>query len=409
MLFATHDPEELPLARRAFVVPLRWAEGHTHDARLPRQLQELAGYVCNPPGFTGPLVSGSWALHLSPELGELDLSGLPLQCTSGWAALAGGLLLATANARPDVTVWATGAWNDAGGIRPVGHLEAKVGLAIEQAVYHFFVPETQVEEVERLVREQGSALQVGALAEGERDPRKALRQYRNALDFPPLPSDPQESRCTYFLRQPDEPYSRRYYRENLLPDIVRNLGSQWARENSVPGTHLVTIVSDNPELVAMAIEVVRPRTCLVLYTRDKLDKLKEARQLLDKGEVGCSLVPSECASLEELRAGIGAAGEVGPSLFLLNFPSLEELLAGMGPAIRTFATAVDPEELVLDLTPGNKEMSLALALEVAQAGNRLYYVRHQRQGRLVIPFSERLLVRGAGHHPMASEAHRGRR
>jgi hypothetical protein len=41
-------------------------------------------------------------------------------------------------------------------------------------------------------------------------------------------------------------------------------------------------------------------------------------------------------------------------------------------------------------------MSFVLALESAEAGNRLAYLRHRRQGSRVVPFSERLRVWQAG-------------
>jgi len=52
----------------------------------------------------------------------------------------------------------------------------------------------------------------------------------------------------------------------------------------------------------------------------------------------------------------------------------------------------DPESTVLDLTPRTKEMSMALAFDVAKPGNRLIYLRHGRQGAKVMPFSEELRV-----------------
>jgi hypothetical protein len=56
----------------------------------------------------------------------------------------------------------------------------------------------------------------------------------------------------------------------------------------------------------------------------------------------------------------------------------------------------EPGGVVLDLTPGNKEMSLVLAFDAARPGNWLYYLRHERKGERVEPFSERPLIWSAG-------------
>ncbi len=367
IIFA-QEPPRWPALRDAFLLPLQWQSNTLDSLYLPAKLRGLARAVAQ------TVHHPDWGLHLSRDAGleGMDLRELDdvLEVASGWASLAGGLLLAAEGGRPDPAVWATGAWNE-DGIRRVSHLKAKVQLAVEYGVRQLFVPESQVSEAERLARQQPHSLSIGALAEGKSDPQEALRNYRDALDLPPLPTDPQESRRAYYLRQEDEERARQYYRDNLLPDIVQNLRAQWLEQNGGTATHLVTIASDNPELVSMAVGVVRPRTCLVLYTTDKAAKLAEVRQLLVGNKTECELIPKKYASPEELLEKMSGA--------------IQEVVAG-----------ADPEGVLLDLTPGTKEMSLTLALEVAQAGNRLYYVRHQRKGSRVVPFSERLLVRRAG-------------
>lgn len=369
IVFAQHQPPAWPALRDAFLLPLQWRRGTPDSPHLPFRLRQMARQVAD------AVRHSDWGLYPSAEAGldAIDLSQIDelLEVASGWASLAAGLLVAAENGTPDPAVWATGAWSDHGGIRPVGHLEAKIRLAVEYQVRQLFVPASQVEDARRLAGQHPGSLSVDPLLEGEAQPATALGPYRNALDLPPLRQDPPDRRRNYYLRQRDEARARQFYRDNLLPDIAHNLREQWLRHNGSPATHLVTFASDNPELVYLAVQVVRPRTCLILYTRDKSDRLQEACQLLEQNPTDCEMIPRE-------------------------YESLEHLLQGISPAVRQFVAHLAPEGVVLDLTPGNKEMSLILALEVAQPGNRLYYVRHERRGPRVVPFSERLLVRRVG-------------
>ncbi len=371
VIFAQDSPPLYPCLAEAYLLPLEWRPDTSHSERLPAKLIRLARSVA------GALGAEGWGLHLSSEAGLADVAlreaDEHLEVESGWAALAGGLVVALDRGKPDPHVWATGRWEgDPPGIRPIGHLEAKVALASAYKA-RLFVPATQVADARRIAARHGPEdVQIGALAEGVADVRAALRAYRQQLRTPPGRSDPRADRRDYFLDDLDPEQEKDYYRNNLLPDIIEDVRKKWQETGGgAPVTHLVTIISDNPELAVMAAGVIRPTCkCVVLYTADKKEHWEVARKLLETEEVrvSCEVVPT-------------------------SFESLEKMLEGMKERVRSQLTGAAPAEVVLDLTPGNKEMSIILALEAAGPGNRLYYLRHDRQGKKAVPFSERPLVR----------------
>jgi hypothetical protein len=368
VVFAQDTPPSYPCLAGAYLLPVEWRQHAAHSSRLPAKLIDL---VCS---VTKELGAKDWGLHLSAEAGldAVDLAAAEghLEFKSGWAALAGGLVVARDGGKPDPAVWATGRWEgDPAGIRPVGHLDAKIALAAAHGVRHFFVPSTQVAEAERLAAGVGQeGPRIGALEEGTPDARAALRAYRRRLRTRPGRSDPRSDRRDYYLSDLDPQEEKDFYRENLLPDILESIREQWlAVAGEVPVSHLVTIASDNPALVALAAGAIRPTRCLVLCTPDKEAQRQEAFDLAKAHHLSGELIPQQ-------------------------FQDVKHMLAEMAGTVQCFVAGASASEVVLDLTPGSKEMSLMLALEVAQPGNRLYYLRHDRQGPKVVPFRERPLV-----------------
>ena len=180
------DPrEELPLLRDAFVLPFCWTavdEGLGNPrgegtAKLPPSVAKLAqGVVRQLRGEFREVAEKDWELKLASPYGldREDLSWMPLEEASGWAALAAGLIVAArgGGGKPDPRVWATGAWSD-GGIVPVGDqsLPGKVGLAVEFGARKFFVPEDQKPAAEAWVQGCGATLEIGAVEGGRNAPR----------------------------------------------------------------------------------------------------------------------------------------------------------------------------------------------------------------------------------------------
>jgi hypothetical protein len=311
-----------------------------------------------------------WGLRLGPEVGEQSFTDLFVECASGWASLAAGLLVASGGGRPNPKVWASGSWDWRDGIRRVDHLTEKIQLAAELGAERFFVPDSQIQEAEQVA--QGIGLHIGRLVSAKRDPRAALDDYLWSLEAPPrLSSDPDNfDRCkAYYLRPRIE--SRReldeYYQSQLLPRIVRNLRGQvqteWPAWNP---TRLVTIVSGSPDLVRMSALALGVRHCLLLHTTDA-DQSRLAHGL----------------KLELERHGVRCL--LGP------FRVDEHIEQEMNRQLAPFLHGANPSEVVIDLTPGTKQMTVTLA-RLAIPGNWLVYLSHRfAVDRRAEPGSERFV------------------
>jgi len=376
VLFAADSRLALPLLRPAFALPLRWAEGQRHSPRLPAALQSLAADVAASFPGNRRLDGDGWGLQLAEELGDVDLSDMPVECHSGWAALAAGLLVAAEGGTPDPQVGATGSWDDRRGIQPVAGLKPKLDWAAEFSVRAFFVPSVQAEEAAQLA----SGLEIGRLQMGEREPRRALAELALRLETPPPPPrNPDDvaalERCIdYYSRRPrGRPGTTQFYWTHLLPTITQRCRSQVRSEFAAcRPMRMVTIVSGSPELVLLAARALDVRHCLLLYTpdpdprRDQTGAMQMVQQLLE------------------------ADGRQGLPQPFRDDPTLQQEIPA---AVRQFAEGQPPESLVLDLTPGNKWMTWAADRAMPPGSWRLY-VRNDTLSapdRRVRPGSERLV------------------
>lgn len=131
VIFAADRPFPLPSMRPAFVLPLRWQQGQEHSPRLPKALTQLGETVVRACAEHVGNDGRHWGLQPAEILGELDLSEMPMECRSGWASLAAGLLVAAQGGTPDPEVWATAGWDDSAGFMPVDLLKPKLDLAAE--------------------------------------------------------------------------------------------------------------------------------------------------------------------------------------------------------------------------------------------------------------------------------------
>jgi hypothetical protein len=374
VLFAVKRPEAYPALRPVFVLPLCWAPGQPDSARLPRPLHALAAAV------RAGLGLHSWGLQpaFGPEQAGTDLSRLTeatITCASGFASLAGGLMVAAAGGKPDPTVWATGVWEPGRGIRPVGHLAAKLAAARALGARVVFVPASQEPEARLLARD---GLEIAALAEGEVDLEKALTEYRLRLDAPPARTDPFGPRRAWYTRQHDDEVTvQDYYQTHLLPDLIAHY--RGALERSRPGwrpDHLVTTVSAGArELVPLQVGVLRPRVLWLVYTpgddrfRARLDELK--RRL---AELGRGSDPDTACAIRDVAIG----GRDEP---LLRPPKL------LRPDWR------EAGSWSFDLTLGNKPITLALS-SLAREDDVLCYWSHELHARRAVPGTQALFLRG---------------
>lgn len=383
VLFALENPGQFPLLRPAFLLPLVWKPASAHSPQLPRGLQALAAEVIGDLRGRSRHTDGHWGLRLADSDGidQLDLSGLDFACDSGKATLVGGLIGAVDGGRPDPQVWATGGWGSGRDPTAVGGLQAKLQLARQWNVRELFVPKPIAPEAQAWCAQHRSALKIGSLDLGAASIDDALKDYLASLDIqPPLDAEAiSEELRDWYLRQWERRRARAlaFYREQLLPRISRHCRGRIQQEcRRRPGktpslelTHLVTIASDNPELIPLVADALQVQHCLILYTADKQTLMEAAKTALD---------------------------QLGYSSEETQFEADGDLSRQFGQAVSCFAAGTSRERVVFDLTPGTKLMSLTLAYQVAQESSWLHYLRHDRRGTAVCPGTERPMLWQAG-------------
>lgn len=366
------DPQQYPWLRSAFVVPLRWQQQANAESLLPQDFQTLAQRVrellrCDEQ--VGSRVD-SYRLAFDPSWSQLDCSGLSqdrLQANSGGASLTAGLRLALDDVPPNPRIWASGSWTSQGQLDDnVGLVKAKLATAQEFGVARFYLPCQAM----RVAQEQSlfPSERLGVLAAEKTKLYDILQDYLAELDAPPYHGSFEQRQLWYLRRlqfgwSPHRPKLAHFYREHLLTDIVQQLQPQ------VPKTlwncHLVTIASsggiDLPELTARTFAAAGT---LLFYTPDQEKAANHARQ------------------------AIQAALDHRPSLVKLD-PEPPWAIQ-MKAAWQQRWPQVAPEQLVFDLTPGSKEMSLNLAFDVAPAGSSLVYLQQTWQGNHRLPGGEQL-------------------
>lgn len=366
--------QDFPLLRPAFVLPFQWRQGQPHSKYLPPAMVEQAEDVLRAAGLQGFGLDGSSEAGIK----GCDLSRLEqVECRSAWVPLFGGLVVGAEGGLPDRGVWASGEWSPTDGVQRIGELKAKLEVAWEWGAKQFFLPTSQREEAEQWVAWRGANLAIGVLAERkpdgkQYDARSALREYLADFGAPPDPAAPREARKQYYLRQTSDERRRAYYRRCLLDDVAADCRRRLDSEGCLPHpTHMVTILSTSPELVELGVQVFKPSRVLVLYTAETKEYLSAVRSTIKDRMPECEVVPRQF--------------EVG-----------ENMVSQMRTAIEDFISGVEPGQIVYDLLPGTKEMTLALAIELSQPGVWLYYLRHKRQGLVPVPFEQTPILRKAG-------------
>lgn len=363
-VLSERERERFPWARRTFALPLQWAARSAHDPCLPVSLHKLADRVRLVVQAEHDTVA-PYRLQLAECVAGLRFHDFALKPESGWAPLAGSLLALSGKAAVNARVWATGAWQE--GIVNVDDLADKVALAEDWDAAQLFVPQRQVESAEKLRRDV--RLLIRPLQQGQIKVGLALRDFLRALEVPPPRSAPRADRRQYFMEKTDNEDKERYYYENLFPDILDSCRELAARlPRPAPVRAFVTIISDGFELIPIALESLQPERTLMLFTKNYRDRFEKARDLVRRHT---GFDPDDPCRVQ-------------PAVF----DDTSDLLAGMKKAVAGFLGDVPAAECVLDLTGGSKEMTIQLLLKVACTGNRLYYLRHGRAGRHVIPFTE---------------------
>jgi hypothetical protein len=311
--------------------------------------------------------SPDWGLDLNDEAGlaGVDLGDLgkdELRAESGWAALAGGLLLAREDREPRIDVWATGAWHWEFGIASVEGIEDKLGVAAEWGVRTLFLPaENQVKALEWL-HASGKEIEIEPLMPSVRHlaPEQVLRKYLARLGAEPPIDAPFARRRSHYVSS-EFPEAQDYYWRCLLDDAVsRCAKSLRGNDADWSPTHLVSVVSGTASIVAMAPLAAGVKHCLLLHEGDEKNKVPQ------------NIAPTLSRVIERLEA---KKIECLPRQVRVGERAGE--LARIKEHLQSFATGVDPNNLVVDLTPGFKPLTLALA-EVAPPGCWLIYCRHRQ-------------------------------
>ena len=174
-----------------------------------------------------------------------------------------------------------------------------------------------------------------------------------------------EVRVRYYLRQTDLELRRRYYIEALLPELAEYYRSLLPQD--CHPTHLVTIASDSPELVVLLAKALQAERCLILFTDDRRKLLNEAaegvRSRVPRCDVLTGVITRDDRMPEEMRRWVDR-----------------------------FIESVAPSQVLFDLTPGAKDMSLELAMSIAPTGSYLFYLRHEVTERKAVPAKREPLV-----------------
>lgn len=388
VLFAA-DTVRFPLLRDGFPVPLHWrrrlkdqtqeTDPHT---RLPQQLRDEAKSVLevmHKSKTTGdPSQPDDWRLELALEDADLyDLSGLnDISTNSGWAALASGWLVATRSGRVDTKVWASACGGENGLIHVDPRtIQAKMRAAAFWGASTFAVADTQRQHNPNLADLAAMfQLELLELPSNQPNPVTALKPLARRLAVCPdrpmvdLRTWPamerqqffQDATGYYYLVKTDLADPRgatAFYREVPLPIIMEEC--RLHVERKAPGliercNLLVTVLSGGADLIELAVGVLQPKRCLVLYTEQTKGQLAET-ELRVKG--------------------------VAPSCELKSQPIGRDMRPGGLPQLVHDWVEPRPAETVLDLTPGTKIMTLTLDRDLPPACARLYFMTEQKGGQ----------------------------
>ncbi|GAB4139763.1 MAG: hypothetical protein Kow0040_28070 [Thermogutta sp.] len=351
--------------RSAAVLPLRWKKGNSNPrVDLPPGLEPVARSVLSTlrawaDGDSGEdkiLLDDDWRLQPAED-GLFDGPGakfLQGDYSSAWVPLAAGLMLAAHHGKPDRKVWATGAWDRDAGIRSVEGIAQKLELAREFQATHFFLPEKCLIHAQDFARMSGFAIRIEPLKESQIRPRSAMKPYLQVLRVRAGREDGFEERADTYLWIDDPDDRLNYYLDCIVDDLAEHLRAKLPPHQRECRC-LVTIVSGSPELVHLAHCVFRPEASLILYTKD------EKRQFEKFAEKARSWLESKgiAARLRKIENG-------DLPYFIGEF---RRCLHEMMPDLK------DADSLMIDVTPGNKLMSLAWSY-AAPDNARLIYLQH---------------------------------
>lgn len=353
---ASDDP--WPCLAAGFGLPLVWRQERADSARLPRGLIGVAGEVRRVLGYEG------WGLDLSEELAGYDLSALEFEVPSLWAPLAAALELAVNGGQPDPRVFASGRWTDRG-MASVGGIEIKLAVARDLAQggeATVFLPAQSYEQAREWA---GAGVDIVAYDVSETDPKKAMAAHLARLDVPPQRgASPIEDRLAYANRRHivlDRDNRQPYYIEQLVADLAQRVAERAAGDGLIPDAgldRLILVLSLSHELCRLMLLALRPRHALVLYTKDT-ERFRDG-------------IENSAAAIGEDGNGRSSAGT---RLDFLDTSAVEEERC-LRDCERWLTAASDHAARAVDVTGGNKIMSLLLSTVARATGTRVLYLEH---------------------------------
>jgi hypothetical protein len=381
---STHS--NLSLLRPAMVLPVRWVESKDACPGIPVDLQRLAQQVVRqlgPKSISDQTQrnehAGSGSAGLAWALGcqaDVDASTLPLAADSAWVSLAVGYLVWRDYNTPriDTRVWATAAYDpDARELRAVDGIRNKLQTMMEFGARHIFVPPQNLEEARRVILSMpdhhSAQVQVSALNISG-DPRALLGPISAVYPLPPDMSAGFEEKRDYYIfvathESRESKKSREFYREYILPDVICKCREQLSDDlRSLIGkvSYVVGSASFNPETLVITYKVFEPAELILLCNDNDKRGLNLASELFNKYAVTFS-AHELSAYRDTSQNDAQSARDTYMRLQNETCNLLQQLLKR------------SPGPILIDLTPGDKRMTLAL-LRAKMPQVRYIYLSH---------------------------------
>ncbi len=360
------DPSPL---RRAFQLPLRWVPDTDHSDRLPPSVRKLGDLVLGQLKNKMSKDSTKWGLHFEPQAGldSVDLgkvSPQQLLANSGWLAVYGGLRLALQNRTTDLSVWASVAFDKQIIIRSVDRLGDKLGLAVEEGGDQFFLPTQNMEEALRHCEQNSLNIQLRKI-----DPQleqanldKVLEDYLVEVGIAPGEFSSFDERRKHYSILPRR-RADAYYWDFLLDDVIKRCQERFrGKFDGDRPTHLITVVGNTPNPIALGIGASGVRECLLVYEQPE-----------ENGEGPSSnRIVQNLKQLSEFARVKGIEPTSAPITLGNRTQEINEIrkhLENWKPS--------NSSNLLVDLTPGYKSISFALE-HLVNPNTWLMYCRHQQ-------------------------------
>jgi len=379
-LFGVRSQEWRSTLLSAFVLPLQWRTGASHDIKLPRDIHCRADAVLAKfPDDTQPATSLGFA-HSDmawPDLKKLDKQFI--ESESCFASLAAGLVSFRQKIQPDSKVWASAVWRD--GFDAVEMFEEKLETAKRWEAREFFVS-----------RKQHNAFSVGAnelcdimtLGRGiDSSPREAIAPLFAAIALEP--PDKEWEPCRRYhevVRQYDEERAQSFYDRVLYRHILahcRKSIRHGAQITPPPtATHMVTIATANPQPVPVLVGTFQVKRLLILYTTRGADNRKFA-----------DAIHLQCAPHLEEGSPAPVPFDYDPAS--RKFPC--DFRDQLADAIDAFVREANESQVLFDIDRGLTLHKIALLRGIIRPDNLVATLTYRQVGRNLIEHgTEQVLV-----------------